>query len=202
MCRAKYPLAVVDKLLDVLQCSLGMGYDIGCEFITTINNSPLGAKAKRLGYQSLVGLFHGHAHNRLCQTKNLGTYVKDVGLEDFEGNERFYSVCNELAASLRHASTFHRRQALADFARHRDTFDTYPNVSKFMVDNYKQAMDIIAAAPSLVQTMESLGISSTSDFPQFLKEEREYLLSRKKVPEEETLQMEYYRKLGDLKNAE
>ncbi|KAG1906113.1 uncharacterized protein F5891DRAFT_1125597 [Suillus fuscotomentosus] len=49
---AKYPLAVIAKLMDVFGDGLGSGYDIGCQFKTTLNNSPLGPHA-RLGLEDL-----------------------------------------------------------------------------------------------------------------------------------------------------
>ncbi|KAJ7811116.1 hypothetical protein B0H13DRAFT_2243338 [Mycena leptocephala] len=51
-------------------------YDIGCGFATTIKNSPIGEKARRLNLRALVGAFHGHAHNRMCQLRFLTTYVR------------------------------------------------------------------------------------------------------------------------------
>ncbi|KAF6759087.1 hypothetical protein DFP72DRAFT_844379 [Ephemerocybe angulata] len=64
---------------------IGGGYDIGCQFGSALKNSTIGEEAKRLGYTSLVGAFHGHAHNRLCQLSHLTTYVDGLGLEDLEG---------------------------------------------------------------------------------------------------------------------
>ena len=98
---AKYPLAVVKTLLEVFGIDLGGGYDIGCKFGTTLMHSELGPLAKALNYKALVGAFHGHAHNRLCQLSFLATYVKWMGLEDLEGCERFFSKSNALAPSLR-----------------------------------------------------------------------------------------------------
>ncbi|KAG6805332.1 hypothetical protein H0H92_015814 [Tricholoma furcatifolium] len=43
--------------------------------------------------------------------------------------------------------------------------------------------------------MADQGIESTSVFHQWLKEEREYLMSRTKEPVQETLEMDYYQKL-------
>ncbi|KAJ7270354.1 hypothetical protein C8J57DRAFT_1065726, partial [Mycena rebaudengoi] len=57
--RAKYPLAMVDALLDAFGPDLGGGYDIGCGFGTTIRNSPLGPQAKAMNFKCLVGVFHG-----------------------------------------------------------------------------------------------------------------------------------------------
>lgn len=130
---AKYPLAIVSKLLDVFGNDIGGGYDIGCKFKTTLAKSPLGPQAKALNYTSLVGLFHAHAHGRICQLDNLGTYKKGVGIEDFETCERAFSKSNGLASSIRHASIFHRRQLIDAYFTHNDKFDVYPNLCKHSI---------------------------------------------------------------------
>ena len=43
--QSKYPLACVEKLLDVFGENQGGGFDTGCQFETTLNNSTLGPKA-------------------------------------------------------------------------------------------------------------------------------------------------------------
>jgi Kyakuja-Dileera-Zisupton transposase len=101
---------MVEALLDAFGSKIGGGYDIGCKFGITLARSPLGCRAKALQYRALVGSFHGHVHNRLCQLQFLATYVKGMGLEDLEGGERYFSKSNALAASVRHASIFHRKQ--------------------------------------------------------------------------------------------
>jgi hypothetical protein len=128
---AKYPLAIVEALLEAFGINIGGGYDIGCKFGTTLARSELGPLAKALNYKALVGAFHGHAHNRLCQLSFLATYVKGMGLEDLEGCERFFSKSNALAPSLRYASVFHRQQKIVEFMKHMDNFETYPNLSKY-----------------------------------------------------------------------
>jgi len=97
---AKYPLAIVEKLLDAFDDGLACGYDIGCKFKTTLKNSKLGARAEELLHRCLVGGFHGHAHRRLCQLWHLTTYIKGLGLEDLEGCERAFSKSNALASSV------------------------------------------------------------------------------------------------------
>ncbi|KAJ7179996.1 hypothetical protein C8R43DRAFT_819925, partial [Mycena crocata] len=83
--RGKYRFAITDHLIRVLG-ELGLGYDIGCKFGTMIKSLPsLGKLAKDNNFKSLVGSFHGCAHNRRCQLENLATYVKGMGLEDLEG---------------------------------------------------------------------------------------------------------------------
>ena len=119
-------------MLDIFGPDLALGYDIGCRFSTTLDNSPLGDKARKNNHRCLVGAFHGHAHNRLCQSRFLATYVKGLGLEDLEGCERFFAKSNALASSTRYASTFHRRQAIAEYAGYCDKFETYQNLSKHL----------------------------------------------------------------------
>ena len=94
-------MACVAKLLDAFGEDLGGGFDIGCKFKTTLAKSPLGARARELHHTCLVGGFHGHAHNRLCQLQHLAIYVKGLGLEDLEGCERAFSKSNALAGALR-----------------------------------------------------------------------------------------------------
>jgi len=116
-------------MLEVFGANLAVGYDIGCKFSTTLAQSPLGPLAKDNNHRCLVGAFHGHAHNRLCQSRFLTTYVSGLGIEDLEGCERFFGKSNTLASSTRHASVFHRRQAIAEYAAYTDAFETYANLS-------------------------------------------------------------------------
>jgi hypothetical protein len=97
-----------------------------------LSNSPLGDKARENNHCCLVGAFHGHAHNQLCQSQFLAIYVKGLGLEDLEGCEHFFSKSNALAGSTHYASTFHRRQAIAEYAGYFDKFETYQNLSKLI----------------------------------------------------------------------
>ncbi|KAG6895254.1 hypothetical protein C0992_002338 [Termitomyces sp. T32_za158] len=195
---SKYPIAVVSKLLNVFGEDLGGGYDIGCKFKTTIDNSTLGAQAHELRFKALVGSFHGHAHNRICQLSNLAAYVKGMGLEDLEGCERFFSKSNALAISVRYASVFHRRQKISEYMEHTDAFETQHNLSTFLINNYRQALDLLAGEDVLWKTMEDQGITGTEVFHQWLEEERVYLTSLSKEPIQETLEMNYYQKLVDF----
>jgi Kyakuja-Dileera-Zisupton transposase len=60
----------------------------------------------------------------------LATYVKGMGLEDLEGGERYFSKSNALASSVGHASVFHRKQKIVEFAKHMDQNKTYQNLSE------------------------------------------------------------------------
>ena len=217
MFRSKYPLAVVDALLDAYGSDIGAGYDIGCRFGKTLASSPLGPRAKELGYRSLVGSFHGHVHNRICQLSFLATYVEGMGLEDLEGCERFFSKSNALASSVRHASIFHRKQRIVEFLKHTDENETYQNLSKsllaysmlnilmfvlfvgqFLASNYRQALDILKGETAFRQQMAAQGVKGTEVFSEWLTDERAYLVGLKREPLQETWQMEYWQKLVTL----
>lgn len=196
--RAKYPLAIVEHLLHVFSPNLGGGYDIGCKFGTTLDHSPLGPLARANSHKCLVGAFHGHAHNRLCQLSNLATYVKGVGLEDLEGCECWFSHSIELAPAVRYASIFHRLQALATYCKHADVFDAYANLSIFLLNNYIQALNILKGETALAKAMKDQGITDPKTFELWLEEERAYLKGLAKEPVMETMEMEYYLKLVKL----
>ncbi|KAK1220387.1 hypothetical protein PQX77_016845 [Marasmius sp. AFHP31] len=199
---AKYPLAIVNRLLEVLGANLGGGYDIGCRFKATLSTSPLCEQVKSLNYTSLVGLFHGHAHCRLCQLQHLGTYVRGLGLEDLEGCERFFSKSNALASSTCHASSFHRRQGISAYCHHHDNSEMYPNLSTFLVNNYKQALEILNSRGALLVAMQELGVKSFAEFPDWLKKEEAYLQGLKAQPQGEALEIKYFQKLEKLNRAE
>ena len=134
--RAKYPLAVVEKMLLVFGKDLGGGFNIGCRFKTTLDNSQLGPCAHELNYKSLVSGFHGHAHWRLCQLSHLATYIKGLGLEDLEGCEQPFSKSNFLAAPLRYASIFHWIHSIATYFEHNDNMEVFQNLSKWYMHPY------------------------------------------------------------------
>ncbi|KAG6826205.1 hypothetical protein H0H92_000724 [Tricholoma furcatifolium] len=188
---SKYPLAVVSALLDAFGDGLGGGYDIGCRFKTTVDQSELGSRARALRFSALVGSFHGHAHNRICQLSHLATYVKGMGLEDLEGCERFFSKSNHLAPSIRRMSPFHRHQSIVEYMAHTDAFET----EQKSINNYRQALELLAGHAALQKAMSDNNIPSTDVFSQWLAEERAYLTSLKAEPVQETLEMEYYQKL-------
>ncbi|THG99052.1 hypothetical protein EW026_g3227 [Hermanssonia centrifuga] len=60
----KYPLAIVNRLMDTFGKKIGLAYDMGCDLQKTLMSSSLGARARELELRLLVPAFHGHAHNR------------------------------------------------------------------------------------------------------------------------------------------
>ncbi|KAI6014150.1 hypothetical protein BKA83DRAFT_4473883 [Pisolithus microcarpus] len=194
---AKYPLAVVSKLMTAFGDGLGGGYDIGCRFQTTIARSTLGPQAQVLNHTCLVGAFHGHAHRRLCQLSHLALYVEGLGLEDLETCERTFSKSNALASTVRYATAFHRQQAINAYFEHNDHFEVYANLTNFLFDNYKQALTIIHDSKTILPSLKrDLSIDDDSIFYKWLEEEKEYLEGLSREPPEETLHMEYWQRLG------
>ncbi|KAG1717768.1 hypothetical protein EDD22DRAFT_793253 [Suillus occidentalis] len=126
---AKYPLAIIDHLLKVYGKNGGIAYDIGCTFSKTLGNSSLGPHARELGLRMMVGAFHGHAHNRRCQIDWHPMYIYGTGHTEGEGCEHVFSSSNELARSTRHASPFHRHQAIEQHFSFWDE-DKYAALSK------------------------------------------------------------------------
>jgi hypothetical protein len=104
----KYPLAMVNFVMDVFGDDQDVGFDIGCSFEVTVHGSNLlRDKAKQQRMQIIVNTFHGWAHNHLCQLKYHPLYRKGLGLEDLETLERIFSSLNTIARITRHATWFH-----------------------------------------------------------------------------------------------
>ncbi|KZT18098.1 hypothetical protein NEOLEDRAFT_1031975, partial [Neolentinus lepideus HHB14362 ss-1] len=192
-----YGLALVDKAIDVFGEGLMIGYDIACAFEGTVGRSSLALKAKEHKVQFIVGAFHGHAHNRGCQLRWHPTYVSGTGRSDFEGCERVFSSSNAIASGTRHASRFHRHQAIDEhlmFWNH----DKYALFTTYITNHYREALHIIKTHPAEIQQMlAGLGVTEV-DCHTFIEHERQYLHSLKKEPPEETLRFMYVEALEDL----
>jgi hypothetical protein len=104
----------------VIGNDISCGYDIGCVFSTTLHTTRLGPKALEKRLHMIVGSFHGHAHNRGCQLDWHPLYVNGTGRADYEGCERVFHSSNDLASGTRHASKFHRLQAIEEHFKHWD----------------------------------------------------------------------------------
>ncbi|KAL4064382.1 hypothetical protein J3A83DRAFT_4442308 [Scleroderma citrinum] len=197
--RAKYPLAVVPRLLNTFGKELGGEYDIGCKFKTILCRSSLGECAWLLTHRPLFRSFHGHAHSHLCQLNHLTTYVEGLGLEDLDGCECTFSKSNVLASTIHYSGTSHYRQAITNYFKYNDEHNIYANLSMFLHNNYKQALTILRETQEhLLQLKHELSITENSVFHAWLAEEQAYLLSQRKEPKEETAPMTYWQRLINL----
>ncbi|KAG2157044.1 hypothetical protein DEU56DRAFT_867153 [Suillus clintonianus] len=154
---AKYPLAIMSNVIDVLgERTLG-AYDIGCRFQSTIRASRLGDAFERQKCRMCVDAFHGYAHNYLCQTKNHPNGIVGAGIEDFGTIEHFFSASNTIAPIIRYASSYHRHVFLDLFFKQWDE-DKYLNLGTMIYNNYKQALDIVLTESiALDEAKQSLG---------------------------------------------
>ena len=121
----KYSLGCVKKLLDTFWSDLGVGCDTGCEFKMHLNNRSLSPLSHQLNYQSLVDLFHCHAHCHLCQLTNLPTYTKGLGIEDLGMCQRAFLQSNGLVGTTQCMSVFHHKQAIVLWFANIDNLETY-----------------------------------------------------------------------------
>jgi hypothetical protein len=67
---------------------------------------------------------------------------------------------------------------------------------KFILNNYKQALELLDGAPLVMAALSQLGATGTAVVEAWLEEEGAYLQALKKEPLEETLEMEYYKVLN------
>lgn len=70
------------------------------------------------------------------------------------------------------------------------------------MDNYRQALKILASEEELLVNMKARGFTDTSVFQNWLEEERTYLKSLKREPEEEGPKLDYFQKLLELDRLE
>lgn len=104
----KYPLSLVNALIDCYGSDIGLGYDIMCAFHHTLKKSKkLGHKVAAMQLQGVVPAFHGHAHNQKCQLFWHPTYIPGLGIFDFEECELTFALSNCLANTTRLSTTFH-----------------------------------------------------------------------------------------------
>jgi hypothetical protein len=117
-------------------------------------------------------------------------YIEGTGLEDFETYAHVFSLSNAVAAGTRHASAFHRHQAIEEYFYFWDA-NKYANLSKcatdnlfisidfwpgdFLYNNYRQALQLISELSPEVDKYMRKGRLTDAAFLTFLNEERAYL---------------------------
>ncbi|KAL0058192.1 hypothetical protein AAF712_015142 [Marasmius tenuissimus] len=194
----KYPLVVVQALLEQYRKDIGLGYDIMCAFLKTLLRSPqLREKVIACRLRGVVPSFHGHAHNRKCQVSWHPMYIDGVGLEDFEECERTFSESNHLAATTRLATEFHCHQSLMEHFDFHDV-DKHMTSGNFIYQNYCQAVERITTdSPLFLELCEQYGISE-DDRERFLREETEHFTREYTESPEVTARLNYVELLQKL----
>ncbi|KAN0087911.1 hypothetical protein V8E55_006532 [Tylopilus felleus] len=187
---AKYLLAIVNRLLSVYRPKGGCAYNIGCAFSKTASASSIAPKIQALGLRFMVGVFHGHAHNRLCQLDWHPMYIEGTGNTEGEGCEHVFLISNELARSTCHATGFHCHQSVEEHF----TFwneDKYKLLTRFIRNHYHEAMASVHKLTGELEVLkDQLGLTD-ADFPHFVAEERAYLVSLKQPPPLDVTKTQY-----------
>ncbi|KZV80687.1 hypothetical protein EXIGLDRAFT_629781 [Exidia glandulosa HHB12029] len=200
--RAKYPLAVIARMIRAgIRCRR-CAYDIGCAFQGTLERSQLlGQAAHDAGIDSGVNAFHGYGHNRLCQLGHHPLYEEGFGLEDLETCERFFSWLNGVGGVVRHASHFHWVQ-FVDLAMRQWDKDKYSEISRFLYNNVRQASLVVAELEPLLAAFKQQTGYTDADIEGWKAAERAYLEGLRSEPEEVGLRLSYATLLGQLSDAE
>ncbi|KAF8452138.1 hypothetical protein L210DRAFT_3384131 [Boletus edulis BED1] len=145
----------------------------------------------------MVGTFHSHTHNCLCQLDWHPMYITGVGHMEDEGCKHLFSALNELARSTRHATRFHHHQAIKEFFSFWNE-DKYEALTHFICNHFRQAMALVHKLMAKLTLLKDRLHLSDDDFPRFLAEERSYLLSVKRVPPQDGVKIRYVQSLDEL----
>ncbi|KAF8545568.1 hypothetical protein OG21DRAFT_1479759 [Imleria badia] len=135
----------------------------------------------------MVGTFHGHAHNCQCQLKWHPMYIPGTGHTEGEGCEHVFSASNALALGTRHASSFHRHQAI-------EQHFAFWDMDKYAALMLKVVQTLVAEL-SVIQHELHL---TDDDFPRFHEAEKRYFAELKELPHEERLKIRYVEMLDEL----
>ncbi|RPD53405.1 hypothetical protein L226DRAFT_548449 [Lentinus tigrinus ALCF2SS1-7] len=173
----KYPLAIINKLLEVYGPDILVGYDIGCEFSKTLHHSSLGPRIEE-------------HHNCGCQVRFHPLYFVGAGKEDFEECERLFSESNGLASGTRLATPFHRCQAIEEFAKFWSC-QKHAKSGNFIYNNYKQALNILSIDAEAFDVLARQLSITHQDCDQYLEQEQEYLAKCKTEPPEVAVKIDY-----------
>ncbi|KAI6011388.1 hypothetical protein PISMIDRAFT_55938, partial [Pisolithus microcarpus 441] len=196
---AKYPLAIISKLISVYGKNGGCAYDIGCAFSTTLRNSSLGPQSEDLKLRMMVGAFHGHAHNRMCQLDWHPQYIQGTGHTEGEGCEHIFAASNELARSTRHATSFHRHQAVEQHFAFWDA-DKYAALSKYLRVHFEEAVRAISTLASELDVIKKEYNLIDDDFVRFHADERSYLENLKQPAVRDQLLIRYWDAAREVAN--
>ncbi|KAJ3529004.1 hypothetical protein NM688_g7917 [Phlebia brevispora] len=194
---AKYPIAMVAKMIDALEKDLSIGYDIGCEFEKTMGRTSLGALVKERGLRFVVNAFHRYTHCYPCQLRYHPNIVVSMRLEDLETLERTFSTSNHLASITRYASPYWRRLFIEAFFRQWDD-DKNLNLGTFILNNVKQAIDIIQDGTTKLEWTKAALDITDADLDTWEKEQIRFFATVGKKDPYDPREIAYVELLQDL----
>lgn len=198
---AKYLLAIVAKVLELFEPGTLDGYDIGSSFETTVKNSSLAPAYDAKKGRLCVNAFHGYTHCYPCQLKFHPNVIKGIELEDLETLKRIFSTTNQLATITRYASPFRRCLYIEAFLKQWDE-DKYLNTGTFILNNYKQAIQIIQRNTTALQrAMASLRITD-EEMDLWEREELAFFARLGQEDERNVLAITYVKLLQQLQDQD
>ncbi len=111
--------------------------------------------------------------------------------------ERVFSASNDLAPIIRYASKYHRRMHIdRHYAQWDD--DKYANIATMLLNNYRQALGILAEdGPLLEEWLKARGCRE-EDFVKWQEEEARYFATVGKVTEADEFAVEYVTRLQEF----
>ncbi|PPQ84634.1 hypothetical protein CVT24_007189, partial [Panaeolus cyanescens] len=197
---AKYPLSIINRVLEHLGTQFMVGYDIGCSFQKTIQSTPLGKSFADSGSRCCVNAYHGYAHNFACQCANHPNNLEGLGLEDLETMERLFSLSNAVAIVIRYASKYRRRLFLDLFMRQYD-MDKYANLGLMLRNNYVQALKIKLESTVVLDKIYEQRRILPGDLDKWHHDQATYFASLGKEPDADIHRVAYVELLQELRDA-
>ncbi|KAH7904048.1 hypothetical protein BJ138DRAFT_1019678, partial [Hygrophoropsis aurantiaca] len=196
----KYPLASINKLMEVFGPDILYGYDIECALDKLLRKCSFASAVKENRLQGCVPGFHGFGHNRYCQIYHHSKYKVGSGKEDFESCERVFAETNALAPETQNATEFHRHQAYDEHFAFMD-MDKYAALSTFIYHNYIQALSIISTATNFLSTSTQATGMRPEDWEADLADERECLQRLHEKKSDTPIEVDYVKALNDYEEA-
>ncbi|KAF7799883.1 hypothetical protein EIP86_011125 [Pleurotus ostreatoroseus] len=195
---AKYPLAILDKILDTHEPKTGGAFDIGCGFNSTVNNSSLGPKFREKQARLFVNAFHGYSHNYKCQLKFHPSVIQGMGLEDLETMERIFSATNRLAPVTRYMTRYRRSLFIETYLQQWDD-EKYANLGTFILNNFRQAIKVIKEEGYwLASEMRNRGITD-AQINQWEEKQEAFFANIDKEPNYDVHAVAYVELLDELR---
>ncbi|KAI6020939.1 hypothetical protein BKA83DRAFT_4055633 [Pisolithus microcarpus] len=145
----------------------------------------------------MVGAFHGHAHNRMCQLDWHPQYIQGTGHTKGEGCEHVFATSNELARSTRHATSFHHHQAIEQHFAFWDA-NKHAALSKYLWVHFDEAVQAISTLTFELDVIKKEYNLIDDDFVQFHVDECAYLENLKQLVIHDQLLIHYVQILDEL----
>ncbi|PPQ93511.1 hypothetical protein CVT25_005212 [Psilocybe cyanescens] len=94
----KYPLAIINQLLQEFRSDICLAYEIMCDFTVTLKKSILSEKVRAFCFCGVISAFYDHAYNCGCQVQWHPLYIEGVGLEGFKECKHTFCCSNKFAS--------------------------------------------------------------------------------------------------------